>query len=148
MTVTKETIIKRIGEDTGWSRTESKRALHKLLGIMFRTLSNDEDILISGFGKFRVLHKSARLGRNPHTLEEIKLKARKVVSFKASEKLRQKTNQLLDIDDIVDFLKENVHNDLDVDDDDDIFDDDPDFIDNDDDDDDDLDSDKDDDVFA
>jgi integration host factor subunit alpha len=92
MTVTKETIIKKIGEDTGWSRTDSKKAMQKLLAIMFKALSNGEDILISGFGKFKVLHKNARLGRNPHTMEEIKLKARKVVSFKASENLRRKTN--------------------------------------------------------
>ncbi|MDR0356597.1 MAG: HU family DNA-binding protein [Deltaproteobacteria bacterium] len=96
MTVTKETILKRINEDTGWSRHDSKKAMQKLLGIMFRALSNGEDILISGFGKFKVLHKMARLGRNPHTLEEIQLKARKVVSFKASENLRRKTNQTFD----------------------------------------------------
>jgi integration host factor subunit alpha len=92
MTVTKETIIKQIGSTTGWSRTDSKKAMQKLLSIMFKALSNGEDILISGFGKFKVLHKNARLGRNPHTMEEIRLKARKVVSFKASENLRKKTN--------------------------------------------------------
>ena len=92
MTVTKETIIKSIGASTGWSRAESKKAMQKLLAIMFKALSNGEDILISGFGKFKVLHKNARLGRNPHTMEEIRLKARKVVSFKASENLRRKTN--------------------------------------------------------
>ena len=92
MTVTKETIIKQIITKTGWSRTDSKKAMQKLLSIMFKALSNGEDILISGFGKFKVLHKNARLGRNPHTMEEIKLKARKVVSFKASETLRRKTN--------------------------------------------------------
>ncbi|MDR2366633.1 MAG: HU family DNA-binding protein [Deltaproteobacteria bacterium] len=92
MTVTKETIIKNIGTSCGWSRTESKKAMQKLLSIMFKALSNGEDILISGFGKFKVLHKNARLGRNPHTMEEIRLKARKVVSFKASESLRRKTN--------------------------------------------------------
>ncbi|MDR2386255.1 MAG: HU family DNA-binding protein [Deltaproteobacteria bacterium] len=92
MTVTKETIIKNIGSQTGWSRSDSKKAMQKLLSIMFKTLSGGEDILISGFGKFKVLHKNARLGRNPHTMEEIKLKARRVVSFKASENLRRKTN--------------------------------------------------------
>jgi integration host factor subunit alpha len=92
MTVTKETIIKKIGEVTGWSRTDSKKAMQKLLAVMFKALSNGEDILISGFGKFKVLHKNARLGRNPHTMEEIKLRARRVVSFKASENLRRMTN--------------------------------------------------------
>ncbi|MDR2302331.1 MAG: HU family DNA-binding protein [Deltaproteobacteria bacterium] len=92
MTVTKETIIRNIGAKTGWSRSDSKKAMQKLLSIMFKALSSGEDILISGFGKFKVLHKNARLGRNPHTMEEIRLKARRVVSFKASENLRRKTN--------------------------------------------------------
>jgi integration host factor subunit alpha len=68
--------------------------MEKLLEILFRTLSNGEDVLISGFGKFKVLTKNARLGRNPHTMEEISLKARKVVTFKASDSLRQKTNKI------------------------------------------------------
>jgi integration host factor subunit alpha len=92
MTVTKETIIRRIGADAGLNRFESKRALDKLLTIIYDKLISGEDVLISGFGKFKVLSKGSRLGRNPHTMEEIKLQARRVVTFHASENLRQKTN--------------------------------------------------------
>ncbi|MDR3203658.1 MAG: integration host factor subunit alpha [Deltaproteobacteria bacterium] len=93
MTITKETIIRRISEKTGFNRQDSKLAVEKLLDIMYNTLSGGENLLISGFGKFKVLSKNARLGRNPHTMEEIKLQARKVVTFKPSETLRLKTNQ-------------------------------------------------------
>ena len=92
MTVTKETIIKRIGIDAGLSRYDAKRVLDKLLTIIYDKLIDGEDVLISGFGKFKVLSKGSRLGRNPHTMEEIQLQARRVVTFHASENLRLKTN--------------------------------------------------------
>lgn len=92
MTVTKETIIKQIGLETGLSRFEAKRVLDLFLQIIYNTLGEGEDVLISGFGKFKVLNKNSRLGRNPHTMEEIKLQARRVVTFRASENLRVKTN--------------------------------------------------------
>jgi integration host factor subunit alpha len=92
MTVTKETIIKQIGIDAGVNRLEAKEILDKLLCLIYDKLIEGEDILISGFGKFRVLSKASRMGRNPHTMEEIKLQARRVVTFHCSENLRLKTN--------------------------------------------------------
>jgi integration host factor subunit alpha len=92
MTVTKETLIKRIGVDAGLSRFDAKRVLDRLLTIIYDKLIDGEDVLISGFGKFKVLSKSSRLGRNPHTMQEIQLKARRVVTFHPSENLRKKTN--------------------------------------------------------
>lgn len=92
MTVTKDTIIKQIGLDTGYNRYEAKRVLDRLLALIYEKLIDGEDVLISGFGKFKVLSKGSRMGRNPHTMEEIKLQARRVVTFHASENLREKTN--------------------------------------------------------
>ncbi|UCD32164.1 MAG: HU family DNA-binding protein, partial [Desulfobacterales bacterium] len=57
-----------------------------------RTLENNEDVLISGFGKFSVKDKKERKGRNPATGEEMMLAPRKVVTFKCSGKLRDKIN--------------------------------------------------------
>jgi integration host factor subunit alpha len=93
MTVTKETIIKKIGDFTGWKHNESKKLVDGILKILIHTLGNGEDILISGFGKFKVLKKRARIGRNPHTLKAMKLDARSVVTFKASEILRTRTDR-------------------------------------------------------
>jgi integration host factor subunit alpha len=92
MTITKESIIRQIVDKTDYNRYESKQFMEILLDIIFKKLSAGEDVLISGFGKFKVLKKNARLGRNPHTMEEIKLQARRVVTFKASENLKRKTN--------------------------------------------------------
>jgi integration host factor subunit alpha len=92
MTVTKETIIRQFGHDAGLSRLEAKKTLDTLLTIIYDKLIDGESVLISGFGKFTVLSKNPRLGRNPHTMEEIQLQARRVVTFHASENLREKTN--------------------------------------------------------
>ncbi|MDR1657379.1 MAG: HU family DNA-binding protein [Deltaproteobacteria bacterium] len=92
MTITKEIIIKKIGLNTGYNRFESKKVLDQLLDLIFTKLGKGEDVLISGFGKFRISDKGSRIGRNPHTMEEIKLQARRVVTFRPAENLRQKTN--------------------------------------------------------
>jgi integration host factor subunit alpha len=57
------------------------------------TLSQGEDLLISGFGKFCVRRKNARQGRNPQTKESLILAARKVLVFKTSGVLRQRFNE-------------------------------------------------------
>ncbi|MBC8430379.1 MAG: integration host factor subunit alpha [Desulfobacterales bacterium] len=57
------------------------------------TLASGEDILISGFGKFSVKDKKERRGRNPATGSDMMLKARKVVTFKCSGKLRDRINE-------------------------------------------------------
>jgi len=64
-----------------------------LLEIMKKRLENDEDILISGFGKFCVRDKNERRGRNPATGEEKILDSKRVVTFKCSSVLRDKINR-------------------------------------------------------
>ncbi len=59
---------------------------------MKNTLENGEDILISGFGKFCVKDKNERKGRNPATGEDMKMRERRVVVFKWSGILKDKTN--------------------------------------------------------
>ena len=63
-----------------------------LLEIIKRTLESDEDLLISGFGKFCVRKKSKRKGRNPATGDDLILEKRKVVTFKCSSVLRDRVS--------------------------------------------------------
>jgi nucleoid DNA-binding protein len=55
-------------------------------------VKNDEDVLISGFGKFSVKEKHQRNGRNPQTGKAMTLPPRKVVTFKCSKVLRAAMN--------------------------------------------------------
>jgi hypothetical protein len=63
------------------------------MNIIRATLESGEDVLISGFGKFQIREKKARKGRNPATGEDMILSARKVVSFKCSDKLKDLINK-------------------------------------------------------
>jgi integration host factor subunit alpha len=51
-------------------------------------------VLVSGFGKFCVKEKKERKGRNPATGEDLMLRARKIVTFKCSGKLRERVNSI------------------------------------------------------
>ena len=63
-----------------------------LLEIIKSALESGDDVLMSGFGKFCVRDKKARRGRNPATGEDKMLRARRVVTFKYSGKLRERLN--------------------------------------------------------
>jgi integration host factor subunit alpha len=96
MALTKDKLITYLETQLGMGRQESRQVVERLLKIMKDTLSEGEDLLISGFGKFSVHQKRARRGRNPQTKEEITLAARKVLVFKASGVLRKRINSKSD----------------------------------------------------
>ena len=90
MAITKEKLTILLQDRLGMSRQESRQIVERLFMIVKDTLSQGEDLLISGFGKFSVRQKKARRGRNPQTKESLTISARKVVVFKASGVLRQR----------------------------------------------------------
>jgi len=91
--LTKEKLITNLEIQFGMGRQESRRVVERLLKLMKDILSQGEDLLISGFGKFSVRQKRARQGRNPQTKERITLAARKVLVFNASGVLRKRINE-------------------------------------------------------
>jgi len=91
--LTKEKIINNIYDQVGLSKNQSRIVIERLFEIIKSCLESEEDLLISGFGKFIVKKKSARRGRNPQTTEDLQLRARKVVVFKTSGVLRNKLNK-------------------------------------------------------
>jgi integration host factor subunit alpha len=66
--------------------------VESLLEILKQTLEAEDDVLISGFGKFCVKEKRPRRGRNPATGSDMTLWGRRVVTFKCSGKLRNRIN--------------------------------------------------------
>ncbi|MBW2246278.1 MAG: integration host factor subunit alpha [Deltaproteobacteria bacterium] len=91
MALTKNDIVTRVHE-LGFTKKKSVEIIEALLEIIKRTLEKNEDVLVSGFGKFCVKQKKQRRGRNPATGDDLMLKERKVVTFKCSGKLRDKVN--------------------------------------------------------
>ena len=92
MTLTKIQIVESIQNQTDFPKNKSSEIVETLLEIIKRTLASGEDVLVSGFGKFRVKEKKERKGRNPATGEDLMLEPRKVVTFKCSGKLRKRVN--------------------------------------------------------
>ncbi len=92
MALTKVHIINSIQNQLNIPKKRSSEIVKSFLEIIKSTLESDEDVLISGFGKFCVREKSERRGRNPATGEDMMLSPRKVVTFKCSGKLRERVN--------------------------------------------------------
>ena len=93
MALTKDKLVTRLQTQIGMGKLESGQIVESLFEIMKGTLTNREDLLITGFGKFSVRQKNARRGRNPQTKESLVLAARKVLVFKASGVLRNRINE-------------------------------------------------------
>jgi integration host factor subunit alpha len=92
MTLTKDRLVENIYHNSNLKQSDSNQVLDSLLETMKQTLSSGEDILISGFGKFCVREKKERRGRNPETGNDMIIEARRVVTFRCSEKLKDKVN--------------------------------------------------------
>ena len=92
MTLTKILIADSIHDQTGFSKRRCAEIVDSFFESIKKTLESGEDVLISGFGKFCVREKRQRLGRNPQTGEDLTLESRRVVTFKCSDRLRDKMN--------------------------------------------------------
>jgi len=83
-------VKERVG---GLSKKESGSLIDTLLDTIKDALVDGENVKISGFGSFLVRGKNNRTGRNPHTGDELLIPARRVLTFKPSQLLRQSINQ-------------------------------------------------------
>jgi integration host factor subunit alpha len=77
----------------GFSRKESAELVDLVFEMMKETLGRGEKIKVSGFGNFVLRDKRQRPGRNPQTGQPIKISERRVLTFKASQILKQALNQ-------------------------------------------------------
>lgn len=76
----------------GFSKKESADIVDLVFEMMKETLGRGEKIKISGFGNFVLRDKRQRPGRNPQTGDPIKISERRVLTFKASQILKQALN--------------------------------------------------------
>jgi integration host factor subunit alpha len=93
MTLTKDHLIDVITKENGFQKKQSLEIVETLIELIKSSLASGDGVLISGFGKFCVKAKGERKGRNPATGEDMKLAARRVVTFKCSGQLRDKINK-------------------------------------------------------
>ncbi len=90
MTLTKADIVEKILEDIGLNRKDAKELVDMFFEEIKSSLEQGNEVKLSGFGNFDLRDKNERPGRNPKTGEEIPVSARRVVTFKAGQKLKSR----------------------------------------------------------
>ncbi len=74
------------------TKAEAERKIDSILDVMEETLVAGESINFIGWGKFEVVERAPRMGRNPKTGVEVQIEARKSIKFKAGKGLLEKIN--------------------------------------------------------
>lgn len=87
-TLTKAELADLLFERLGLNKRESKDMVEAFFALIHGQLVETHDVKLSGFGNFQIRRKAPRPGRNPRTGEAIPIKARNVVTFHASHKLK------------------------------------------------------------
>ncbi|HEU4460101.1 MAG TPA: integration host factor subunit alpha [Methylibium sp.] len=87
-TLTKAELADLLFERLGLNKRESKDMVEAFFELIHGRLVEGTDVKLSGFGNFQIRRKAPRPGRNPRTGEAIPIKARNVVTFHASHKLK------------------------------------------------------------
>ncbi len=91
--MTKAEIIARIDKKVGFSKNQATDVVEATFEIIKSCLEKGGNVKISGFGSFVVRGKNPRRGRNPKTGEDIIIKGRRVLTFKASTILKETINK-------------------------------------------------------
>ncbi|MCW1965026.1 MAG: integration host factor subunit alpha [Polynucleobacter sp.] len=87
-TVTKNELSEALFDQVGLNKREAKDMIDAFFDRIGQSLEAGTEVKISGFGNFQLRNKSARPGRNPKTGQLIPIAARRVVTFHASQKLK------------------------------------------------------------
>ena len=88
MTVTKMELANTLFEELGLNKREAREFVELFFEEIRKALESGKTVKFSGFGSFSVRDKLQRPGRNPKTGEEIPISARRVVTYKASQKVK------------------------------------------------------------
>lgn len=94
MALTKIEIAENLVEKCGLDKRVAKQFVELFFEEIRLSLENGEEVKLSGFGNFSVREKKARPGRNPKTGESVDISARRVVVFKAGQKLKDRVEQI------------------------------------------------------
>ena len=88
MTVTKMELANILFDELGLNKREAKEFVELFFEEIRTALESGDSVKFSGFGSFSVRDKPRRPGRNPKTGEEVPVSARRVVTYKASQKIK------------------------------------------------------------
>ena len=89
-TLTRMDLSEAVFQAVGLSRNESAQLVESVLEHMSNALVRGEQVKISSFGTFSVRDKSARVGRNPKTGQEVPINPRRVLTFRPSHLMKER----------------------------------------------------------
>lgn len=89
-TLTRADLAEAVYRKVGLSRSESAALVEMIIDEISDAVVRGETVKLSSFATFQVRNKSERIGRNPKTGEEVPISPRRVMTFKASNVLKQK----------------------------------------------------------
>jgi integration host factor subunit alpha len=98
--LTKADLSEHLNEVVGLNKREAKELVELLFEELRESLIDGEPVRLSGFGNFELRDKNERPGRNPKTGEEVPVSARRVVTFRAGQKLRSQVERYHPVDDV------------------------------------------------
>ena len=93
ITLTKADMVEHLFEELGLNKREAKDLVELFFEEIRDALETGKNVKLSGFGNFMLRDKTQRPGRNPKTGEEIPVTARRVVTFRPGQKLKQRVEE-------------------------------------------------------
>jgi integration host factor subunit alpha len=94
MSLTKAQIVDKVNQELNISKKEASDLVETVFEVIKESLSKGEKVKISGFGNFLVKDKASRKGRNPQTGEEMTIEARRVLTFRPSQLLKEDISEM------------------------------------------------------
>jgi len=89
-TLTRADLAEALHREIGLSRAESAGIVERVLVHICEALLDGQNVKISGFGSFVLRDKGERIGRNPKTGIEVPIAPRRVLTFRASQMMRDR----------------------------------------------------------
>ena len=86
--LTKADLAEQLFDQLGLNKREAKEVVELFFEEISRSLEDNIQVKLSGFGNFELKEKKERPGRNPKTGEDVPISARRVVTFHAGQKLK------------------------------------------------------------
>ena len=90
VTLTKADMVENLYDELGLNKREAKDLVEMFFEEIRGSLGKGQNVKLSGYGNFMLRDKTQRPGRNPKTGEEIPVEARRVVTFRPGQKLKQR----------------------------------------------------------
>jgi len=93
--MTQTELIEKVAKEQELSKAKAEKIVRAVLSAIRESLSNGEEVRISGLGVFKLGQRSERKGRNPKTGTELTIPAKRVVKFVASKSVKEAVNTVV-----------------------------------------------------